>query len=409
MARIELEIYSNDPNEVAALDAYWRLAEDGESWAQTVTAIRSELGLKQQELTRIVQTRATASLPEITCPQCGGPHIVTSRTNLAEVLRQGNVVCDTCRAVAQAERERAEKERTSQRRVAVMETFPLIFDPPIDVQDLTLFEAVGLHGLFSDPAVEDAGMTTPTDIWPKERGWAPSRLRYDLERRLLQAKQRKMLVHPDSHTDAFQWEDSSPTGVVFLGKVSYYLLGPEEDLSARPPRLLNELNRTFREGPWPEAWLGQWRDLWEELALADASAYLDMKLGEHHLEMKQGDGTRAALVDALATFSLGQVFNFIYRAAKDSPAYYQRGGVNKRQAANSTVGRISAAVDRARASGWEVKSFGRPWNLPLSAIGETFFSKVMWQADMMQVVARDAQPPVHAWAERDNGESEPSA
>lgn len=73
--------------------------------------------------------------------------------------------------------------------------------------------------------------------------------------------------------------------------------------------------------------------------------------------------------------------------------------MNKRQAANSTVGRISAAADRARANGWEVKAFGRPWNLPLSAIGETFFSKVMWQADLMQVVGRDARLPLHVWAD----------
>lgn len=123
-----------------------------------------------------------------------------------------------------------------------------------------------------------------------------------------------------------------------------------------------------------------------------------MKLGEHNLEMKQGEGTLTGLVDALATFSLGQVFNFIYRATKDSAAYYQRGGMNKRQAANSTVGRISAAADRARANGWEIKSFGRPWTLPLSAIGETFFSKVMWQADMMPVVRRDAIASPHAAA-----------
>ncbi|MEV4183784.1 hypothetical protein AB0J28_20385 [Streptosporangium canum] len=407
MARIDLEIYSDDPDEVAALEAYWRLADDGESWTQTVTAIRSTFGLGQQELTRIVQTCGTAYLPEITCPQCSEPHAPTNRTNFAEVLRQGNVRCSTCRAAAQAEQERAKEERNVRRRASVMEIFPVCSGGPIDVQGLTLFEAVALHALFSDPAVEDAGMTTPTEIWPKERNWAPSRLRVDFERRLVHSDPPKMLVHPHSHTDAFVWEDDRSTGSFYLGHVSYYLVGPEEKLNARPPQPLKELNRTFREGPWPAAWLGQWPELWEELSLADASAYLDMKLGEHHLEMKQGDGTRQALIDALATFSLGQVFNFIYRAAKDSAAYYQRGGVNKRQAANSVVGRISAAADRSRASGWEVKSYNRPWNLPLSAIGETFFSKAMWQADMMHVVVRDVQLPPHAWSDGDNGESKP--
>jgi hypothetical protein len=203
------------------------------------------------------------------------------------------------------------------------------------------------------------------------------------------------VTHPDAVPVALEVTD--PASVAAAAAQAEDVTVLINDLAARIPRLLNELNRVFREGPWPTAWLNQWRDLWEELAVAQAGAYLDMKLREHHLEMKQGDGTRAALADALATFSLGQVFNFIYRAAKDSAAYYQRGGVNKMQAANSTIGRIGASADRARANGWDVKSFGLPWNLPFSALAETFFSKVMWQADAMAVAMRDAQPPVHAW------------
>jgi hypothetical protein len=399
VASIELELYTDDPREAAALRAYWTLAEDGEGWAQTVTAIRNELGFTQREMQVLVQEGATARLHDVCCPECGDPQEATSRSNYAELLRLGNVLCAVCRTAAEQARQEAAKERKERRRAAVKERFPVFVDGPIEVHDLTLFQALAVHALFSDPAVEDAGLTTPTNIWPKERRWAPASLHYEYERRLLLAEPHTLIrAHQDSDPDAFVWEDDTPTGSFYLGQVSYYLLGPEDDLAARAPRLLADLNRVWREGPWPDAWLSQWRDLWEELAIAQAGAYLDMKLREHHLEMKQGDGTRTALKDALATFSLGQVFNFIYRAAKDSAAYYQRGGINKKQAANSTIGRISAAADRARANGWEIKSFGIPWNLPFSAIAETFFSKVMWQADMMQVALRDAQPPTHAWA-----------
>jgi ssDNA-binding Zn-finger/Zn-ribbon topoisomerase 1 len=410
VASIDLEIYTDDPTEVAALQAYWQLADDGESWAQTVTAIRAEHGLTQQEMTRLVRECAFAHLLDVKCPSCGDPSPLSSRANFAEIRRQGNVLCPACRAEAEAEKARLEKERAAARRAALIDTFPVHDTEAIQAYSLSLFTAVALHALFSDPAVEDAGLTTPTSIWPKDRPWAPGSLHYDYERRLMHGDRPVIRSHYDSHADAFVWEDGTPTGSFYLGQVSYYLLGPQVELRDRPAGVLHELNRIFREGPWPEAWLGQWRDLWDELALAQASAYLDMKLGEHHLEMKQGDGTRAALADALATFSLGQVFNFIYRAAKDSAAYYQRGGVNKRQAANSTVGRISAAADRARANGWEIKSFGMPWNLPMSAIGETFFSKVMWQADMMHVAARDAHPPLHAASSTDTPtqRSEPS-
>ncbi|MEU8682085.1 hypothetical protein [Streptomyces sp. NPDC048611] len=405
MAQLELAVLTEDVREAAAFEAYWRLNDDGETWAQTVTAIRAEYELKSQQMTRIAQQAGTAYLRNLSCKSCESPYSVSSRSDLAQALRLREWECSSCHEREMAEHAARIQEQKARHRAEVYEQYPVLSGPDLEPADLTLFEAISLHVLFSDPAVEDAGLTSPTDIWPKDRRWAPEQLRFEFERRLLKRAPQLIKVHPDSHLDAFALDDEGELSDSFyLGRVSYYLMGEADELTDRHPCLLQALSRTFREGPWPTSWTGQWRDLWDELALADAQDYLTMKLGEHHLEMKQGEGTRTALQDALSTFSLGQVFNFIYRAAKDSAAYYQRGGVNKRQAANSTIGRISASADRARANRWEVKPFGRPWNLPLSAIGETFFSKVMWQPDMMQVPSRDAQVPLHAWPAVDAAE-----
>ncbi|MCE0446783.1 hypothetical protein LT493_25985 [Streptomyces tricolor] len=79
--------------------------------------------------------------------------------------------------------------------------------------------------------------TTPTDIWPKERRWAPASLHYDYERRLLHAEFRTLIrAHQNSAPDAFVWKDDKPTGSFYLGRVSYYLIGAETDLAARVPR-----------------------------------------------------------------------------------------------------------------------------------------------------------------------------
>ncbi|MFD0509276.1 hypothetical protein ACFQ0G_53195 [Streptomyces chiangmaiensis] len=99
---------------------------------------------------------------------------MTSRANCAEVKLLGSVVWRGCRAIAEAERERLAKERAEKRRQALLEVFPARVDGLIEVPELTLFEAVALHALFSGPGVEDAGLTTPTDVWPKERRWAPA-------------------------------------------------------------------------------------------------------------------------------------------------------------------------------------------------------------------------------------------
>ncbi|MFD9419299.1 hypothetical protein ACFWC9_31995 [Streptomyces goshikiensis] len=397
MARLELEVFTDDANEAAAFETYWRLDADGETWARPVAAVRAEYGLKPQQLIRIAQQAGTAHLVDVACASCEDPCPVSSRSDFAQALRVTHWLCPACRALALEEHAARVKEQEARRQADVCELYPVLVGPDVEPGALSLLDAIALHALFSDPALEDAGLTSPTDIWPRDRRWAPERLRYDVERGLVEAAPRLIEVHPDSHIDAFVLEDDGELGDSFhLGRVSYYLVGRADELTERHPRLLQELNRVFREGPWPAAWSDQWRDLWDELALADAQEYLEMKLGEHHLEMKQGPGTRTALQDALSTFSLGQVFNFIYRAVKDSAAYHQRGAVTQQQAANSTIGRISATADRARASGWEVKSFNRPWNLPCSAIGETFFGKVMWQPDMMQVVAHEAQLPPHA-------------
>lgn len=403
---IRLEWRTHDPAEQALLRAYWALEEDGQTWRQTVAQVRADHDLTSTEMTRIVRTGATAWAPGARCVECGDEYSVAHRTEYAELVRRGARECDSCRAAARAAELKAAQDRQLARRSQLLEHFPVLCQERSPVQELSLFQAVGLHTLFSDPAVEDAGLTTPTHGWPKERPWAPANLRVDYERRLLHADPATMHCHPDSHEDAFVWENGALTGEFYLGATSYYLLGAEPDPAQRAPEMIQELNLTFREGPWPAPWLEQWQGLWEELALSYAATYLDMQLGEHHLQMKQGEGTRTALADALATFSVGQVFNFIYRATKDSAAYYQRGGVNKRQAANSTVGRISGSADRARANGWDTKSFGRPWTLPLSAFGEVFFSKVMWQPEMMDLTVKDVRPPKHAFTQESAGHDE---
>ncbi|SEQ96140.1 hypothetical protein [Streptomyces radiopugnans] len=398
MAHIELEVHTNDPAEEAAYRAYWKRSADGEGWASSVADVSKAHGISPMDMSRIVKTCGTATCHDLKCPECGAPKVVTGRTDLVKALRLTNVLCSACQAGQKAAAERAAREKQERLRRALLEKFPLrTNEEDLTPDSLTLFEAVALHALFNDPAVEEAGMSTPLRIWPEERPWALPSVRVELERILAEARPAVVFAHPDSHHDAFEWSDGAPTGAFYLGSVSYHLVGTGQPRE-RAPRLLDALNRVFREGPWPEDWLLEWEDLWDRLVLADACAYLDMKLREHHLEMKQGDGTRAVLADALATFSLGQVYNFIYRAARDSAAYYQRGGVNARQAANSTISRITASVARARAAQWDMKSYGRVWNLPLTAIGETFFNAVMWQPDTMGLTRREVRPPLHAWS-----------
>ena len=110
-------------------------------------------------------------------------------------------------------------------------------------------------------------------------------------------------------------------------------------------------------------------------------AYLGMCTDDHQLSLRIGDKTRLVIEETLLRFSIGQTYNFIWRAANDAAAYYMRSGVPKHQAANSVVGAIQRGAERAIASDWDVKSFGRDWRAPESTMSAVLFRSALQLAD----------------------------
>jgi hypothetical protein len=108
---------------------------------------------------------------------------------------------------------------------------------------------------------------------------------------------------------------------------------------------------------------GHYSEYWKELALASAITYLEKRLAEFSLPYSCGDKTIAVINDALTTFSVSQVYNFIWRSTRDAAAFYMKGGVTKSHAANTVVGNIARQAERARAERWDVKKYGQDWEI----------------------------------------------
>jgi len=127
-------------------------------------------------------------------------------------------------------------------------------------------------------------------------------------------------------------------------------------------------------------------------------AYLLLCLGEHDLPFKAGEKTVALLADMLETFSVGQAYNFIWRAARDAAAYMVRERVPAARAANSAIGNMQRNMERARAEGWQMKPYGRDRRLPVSAVSHTFFTVAMQVPDFMSAQRREVTLPKAALA-----------
>jgi hypothetical protein len=378
MGKIKLELETDDPALLALSRDYWASDDEGD-YRFTVKELAQRYNLAIHIVAKTVAAASTARLRDRVCPSCGLGEIVTSRQDLTQRLswRMPVRVCEAC---VQAEREMKE--------LAKQERFFITDSAPLSIEDLTLADAITLLALLRSQTGETFTRTIPLAKWADP--FAPTDdIGTEWARRLF--TNGIVRIHPDSSTDAFEWEDSDPARF-YIERASYYVTG-SGNTGERARRAVDALTATFRDGPWPESWASEWPEVWRELAVAECVAYLLLCLGEHDLPFKSGEKTLALLADMLETFSVGQAYNFIWRAARDAAAYKARERVPAARAANSAVGYIQRNMERARAEGWQMKPYGRDRRLPVSAVSHTFFTVAMQVPDLMSAQRREVVLP----------------
>ena len=131
--------------------------------------------------------------------------------------------------------------------------------------------------------------------------------------------------------------------------------------------------------------------LWLEIGLYECLEYLYVRLDEYNLPSQQiGDKTISAIKEALNHFSISQVFYFIWKATKDSAAYYQKERITKKHAVNIVAGDISRTMEKAIAQNWDISKYGRAYKYPQSIVSEVFFDRVLKIGDKgFDSVAKD--------------------
>jgi hypothetical protein len=209
--------------------------------------------------------------------------------------------------------------------------------------------------------------------------------------------QKGLFVHPGTHVDAVTIEGDKVDSF-FLAKVFYML--PMIDGSTRTMYDVINFDEKCQFNA-DDAARGHYSEFWKELSLASAITYLEKRLEEFSLPYSCGEKTIAVIHDALTTFSVSQVYNFIWRSTRDAAAFYMKGGVTKSHAANTVVGNIARQAERARAERWDVKKYGQDWTIGNPLICELlsldlFGDATAWfDASLADVIAAEAR--LAAW------------
>jgi hypothetical protein len=366
MDAFDPELLTDDPALVALARQYWAYDEEGRFPAK-VADLAAEYSLRLSDVAKTVGSIAVARSTVTRCVACGAGRPFTSHADFTQSRSsrwQREWTCERCTALArQREAELAEARRIEQAG-ALWEWFGLELGGSLDPTTLTLEEAISLLALIRVAADEKLETIQPIG----ERMLSPFR---DLDDKLLSHlyHERGLLqIDPCSDAGAFSWEDGKPVRY-FTYKVGWQIRDEERSVHvASAQRVLEEALR----GRWSADWVVDRHDLWRKLALAECLEYLRVSLDDHGLSKEMGEKTRHVVANALNDFSIGQVYSFIWRAAKDAAAFYLRERVTKSHAANTVVGAIERSAERALANGWDVKDYRRDRRVPEAPLVQLF-------------------------------------
>lgn len=291
------------------------------------------------------------------CPRCG--HEDTQHT------RQ-QCYCDNCRRRAEEHRAAIEEMK----RALVREAYPSVatWESPNArnlAEKLTLRDAVFITALYRNAHCDNNG--TAGMPFSKERPLAPS---LELARTLLAHLGGRGLisVSTESPLDAFQFDDELTRVTAHYIFTVRYRLFPMLPVDL-VPEILGTIDSMANEGFWlpgAEDIVNDALALWKELALHECLETFQHQGERHNLQPPSGDKTILTFQSLLEDFSIAQIYNIVWGAARDAAAYYQRGGITKAQAANSMVGGCRTRGDKARVEGWQIKPYNRNYDCPRS-------------------------------------------
>lgn len=407
MPEFEVEINVGHEDLAQLCSMYWTTAEDG-SFSYTVKTLGEMFEEAPHRISKIVGQACFARSASKRCSRCDKGFAYRSRAEWTSNARHAPSLCPECLDAEQRQLAERREQAAAAMRTAILARFTIASDGATPrAEDLDISAAFGLAALLEDAEEVSRGIIIPVDS--RTDRFTPTS-DYDIKLLSLLADLGLVRLHPSSPPSSFVWEeDGTLRGEYYPTRTSYYLRGAG-DLAVRVDEYLMSFAQRVTREKWPDRWADQFYEFWLDVAVSECKAYLVHMLNLHSLDFSPGQKTDDVLRRALKWFSIGQVYYFIWRAARDSAAYRARERIPARQAANSAVTRISADVDRAYAQGWEVSVYQRDTRLPPSTLSHILFSRSLKLDDPMAYAPVDLpvrRPGLElAWEKIDSAEFE---
>lgn len=362
---MKLQILTNDEKLASICKDYWRLDEPG-VFVFTVKEIAAIYDIKPHLVSSLAEKNCYFTLSTICCAVCMQPVRFKNRSQYNNRSIYINCICKNCRMAEQKAIEEETKMALMRlREVSESKAIDSIAKPDYIsmIYLLATIQGLGDEDLIT---IEPLGSKPYCTLTPD-----PS---YDLQ--VLETLYEKGLLLISLRTGINQLNYlRDDTATVDFEHTAFDLsINPEQVVQLFDRFADKEILVHIKRAP-------EFIELCKEIQLHECLSFLRRMLHNHQLPFSPGPKTFQILSQCLADYSVAQVWVFIWGATRDAAAYYMRGSISKRHAANSAVGNISRSWEKCMAKGWDVKPFGRNPQLPQSSLSRVVFNTVLGTDD----------------------------
>ncbi len=362
-----VDITTDSPPHEQLCRDYWENIE-GE-FLLSVSALSSKYCLSSCDILKVVRNFSNAVSVDVICSACGVPYDFSSRTDYLKNKSRHDWVCSEC---IQSQQMSNEEEKF----ILLNNALKSSLDNSVGLGDLSVKQAVFLLTIMRLTANEDLTGLTEFGSVTSEKMSPSSDYDYVIIKTLY--RNNLMSIDPISDLDSINLKERNKF-VFSMDRVRWVVT--IKDHSPYFGCFMQQLQDKISSMEYLESSHEDIICLSKEIALEECLAYLHYCLGEHGLPCKSGEKTHLVLGKALESFSVSQIYSFIWGASKDAAAYYQRSTVPRAQAANTVVSNIEKRSERAVIENWNVKPFQRNYNLPQSEVSRTLYNSLLHTSD----------------------------
>lgn len=377
---ISLQFYEQSGCHLAhiqnACQKYWKTEK--KKFVHKIKDICKEEGITEEELRSLINECCHAYTKDVPCSVCNSNclHLKSRHDYLQKVSYYNksllrNWVCEDCKIALKEKQNDKIREAEKEKYNLLTSILHNSKTDYVNICNISFENAIFLLSAIRLLASENLEIIYPC-VEAKNRLSPTTNMDMDIFHQL--CSHNLLLIYPEYSLEHVTLENDESFRYKPL-KIHWVLpLSGEGESNAQFVARLEDAVKSY---VWPDPWFAECDQLCKKVCLHECFQYLHVCLESHGFPVNIGDKTELILGQILDKFSVGQVYNFIWKASRDAASLYMRGGMSKKHAANCVPGSIQRTAERALAEGWDIKPFRRDFRAPQSMVSNILFNTAL--------------------------------